>query len=236
VHAVIGIPLTLLLAAAVMWGTSAARTELWWIASTTIAALVSLDAFLERLRRYPSRFPLQPVGAFIATVMMWPAALPWFLHIKWRIRTGRLREDSPPKDPGCAYALATLAGIAVVWGTVRAIQERPMLRDLQAVAQAVRVASPAAFRVSLSNGSNLKIVVDSIPTITEESLKVVANRIATIAYFSFRDSTRLNSIDVWFRSVKKNGLVTVTTWGPGWEWWPEHLDPSRSRHRAVAPN
>ncbi len=228
-HAALGIPLSLALAALVMLGTASLHRELWWLVASAIGLTVAADAWLSRLSRFPSRFPLHPAGAFIATVLAWPVSLPWYLHTRWRIRTGRLREDSPAKSQGCAYTLALFVALGMLWAFVNSIADRPLLRDLQVVARALRPHSPASFHVSINNGSNLVVTVDVVPAVGSDSLRVLARRLASRAYFSFRDSSRLNSVTVSYRTVSTNGPLTITKNGPVFEWWPQDLDSTRRR-------
>jgi hypothetical protein len=236
VHAAVAIPLTLLLAALVMLGTASLGTELWWLVAAVIALTVAVDAWLSRLSRFPSRFPLHPAGACMATFMIWPVSLPWYLHTKWRIRTGRLREDSPPRGQGCTYTVMTVMALGVFWAGVVSIGNRPALRDLQTVARALQPLSPAPFEISVSNGSNLVITIDGVPAMRADSLRALARHLASVAYFSFRDSSRINAVAVTFRTVTSNGMVTLTCGGPSFEWWNNELDTARGRSRAVVPN
>jgi len=235
-HAALGIPLSLVLAALVMYGTATLHRELWWFITPVIALIVAADAWRGRLSRYPSRFPLHPAGAFLATFLVWPISLPWYLHTKWRIRTGRLTEDSPRPRQGCVYAVLVVVALAVLWGAIASVGDKPILKDLEAVARAVQRVSPARFYVNLNNGSYLTVTVDTVPVLRADSLRNLAWRLASVAYFSLRDSSRLRSVTVVFRTVTRNGLVTYTRSGPTFGWPTDSLDTTRGHLRAVVPN
>jgi hypothetical protein len=119
----------------------------------------SWDSRRKDFKRYERVFPLEPWALFVAVTVVWPVALPWYLRIRRRILTGRLKVPTRPSRT--RYVLVALAFLAplMVLALPKAMERIPMLGDVAPIEQAAARAAGEPVEVSLHSNGTVTITV-----------------------------------------------------------------------------
>jgi hypothetical protein len=142
-----------------LWLSGIVGIDLYWPMAALWGGWAALDSHRHDLKRYERVFPLEPWALLAAVTIMWPVALPWYLRLRRRIRTGRLK--LPTRPSRTRYVLVALAflGPLAVLALPKLMDRIPMAADLSAVERAASDAAHEPVEVSLHSSGTLTVTV-----------------------------------------------------------------------------
>ncbi|HET6838036.1 MAG TPA: hypothetical protein VFH24_08325 [Gemmatimonadales bacterium] len=186
--------------------------DLYWPMAAAWALWAARDAKTHNLQRFERVFPLEPRALFLAVLLLWPVALPWYLRLKDLALLGVLRE---PRNPSRSkYALLAIAVVLpLAWyGGTRLVGGMDLLQDVQKVQEAVAAGTTDAVTVTLHTNGTVTIMVQNSATSPAQPIEreTLARRLASAAVGALPDSTHVGTISVQFTSVERRGGITVT--------------------------
>lgn len=65
------------------------KIQLMWIIILLTAVWAAIDSSKLQLRRYKSGISYSPVILFLLFLLLWIVAFPWYLSMRYKIRTGK---------------------------------------------------------------------------------------------------------------------------------------------------
>jgi len=187
----------------------------------------AVDSHRRDLRRYERVFPLEPWALFAAVTIMWPVALPWYLRLRRRIDTGRLREPlRPSRTRYVLVALAFLGPLAVL-ALPRLMRHMPLLSNLGPVEQAARASAGEPVEVSLQSGGTLTITVLHPADARElhEERMATARRIGEAVVQAAGPKASFRRVRVAFAMVSGPPGMRSSQVGDVFEWTVAELRP-----------
>jgi hypothetical protein len=187
--------------------------DLYWPMAAAWALWAARDAKLHNLRRFERVFPLEPGALFVAVLLLWPVALPWYLRLKDLAVLGVLQE---PKHPSRSkYALLAVAIVLpLAWyGATRLVRGMDLFQDVRKMQAAVAATGTTdTVSVTLHTNGNVTISIQNSATSQAEAMEreALARRLALAAVEALPDSTKVRTVSVQFTSVERRGGITIT--------------------------
>jgi hypothetical protein len=192
--------------------------DLYWPMAAAWALWAARDAKAHNLQRFERVFPLEPRALFVAVLLLWPVALPWYLRLKNLAVLGVLQE--PRRPSRSKYALLAVAiMLPLAWyGGTRLVGGMDLFQDVRKVQAAVAATGTTdAVSVTLHTNGTVTIMVQNSATSPAQPMEreALARRLASAAVGALPNSTNVRTVSVQFTSVERRGGITVTR--------PEHV-------------
>jgi hypothetical protein len=192
--------------------------DLYWPMAAAWALWGARDAKAHDLQRFERVFPLEPRALFVAVLLLWPVALPWYLRLKDLANHGVLSE--PRRPSRSKYALLAVAiMLPLAWyGGTRLVGDTDLFQDVRKMqAAVVATGTTDAISVTLHTNGNVTITIQNSGTSSTQPMEreTMARRLASAAVGALPNSTNLRTVSVQFTSVKQRGGITIRT--------PEHV-------------
>jgi hypothetical protein len=194
-----------------LWLSGVVGIDLYWPMTALWGAWAAIDAKRRDMRRYERVFPLEPWALLVAVTVMWPVALPWYLRLRHRVRTGRLAV--PLRPSRARYVLVGLAFLlplaALALPTL--LEQLPSARYLQPLERAASHAAGEPVNVSLDSDGTLTLTVLHRPEPGElhEERRDMAHRIAVAVVEANDDPDAFRVVTVAFAVVQGPPGMTV---------------------------
>ena len=201
--------------------------DLYWPMAGLWGIWAGLDSHRRDLKRYERVFPLEPWALLAAVTVMWPVALPWYLRLRHRVATGRLKVPARPSR--ARYVLVALAfiGPLAVLALPKVMSHVPVLGDIAPIQRAASEAAGEPVDVSLVSGGTLTITVLHQLDARElhEERMAVARRVAESAVSAAGAKPSFRRVRVAFATVEGAPGMRETTLVDAFEWTVAELRP-----------
>jgi hypothetical protein len=212
-----------------LWLSGLVGIDLYWPMAALWGAWAAIDAKRHDLKRYERVFPLEPWALLVAVTVMWPVALPWYLRLRHRVRTGRLQ--APTRPSRARYVLVALAFL-LPFGALalpKLLEQLPSARQLQPLERAATSVAGEPVNVSLDSDGTLTLTVFHRPDPRElhEERRDVAHRIAEAVVEANDDPEAFRIVTVAFVVVEGPPGMTVTHVGDVFHWRVSDLQVRR---------
>ena len=210
-----------------LWISGMVGIDLYWPMAALWGAWAAIDAKRRDMRRYERVFPLEPWALLVAVTVMWPVALPWYLRLRHRVRTGRLK--APLRPSRARYVLVGLAFL-LPFGALalpKLLDQLPWARQLQPLERAASNVAGEPVHVSLDSDGTLTLTVMHRPAQGElhEERRDVAHRIATAVVEASGDPDAFHVVTVAFAVIQGPPGMTVTRVEDVFHWRVRDLAP-----------
>lgn len=223
-----GIPLTMLLLAAVWWASGNVPFNAYYLLVGVSSIWVAIDSRVIGIQRYQTQLALPALPIAAATIVAWPFVFPVYLRTRRRISTGEIREGQASRRVN-PFILA-LVGLVVVlevmgWWLAHGIRQE--LLPVAGIGQQFHV--PAS--LNLNDGRYLAVSLPeaAVPDSAKEQL---AERVARYVWAHYPRATQLQSVAVEYVDVHRWWIITATNSTQYYRWNRGELD---SLERASGP-
>ena len=210
-----------------LWLSGIVGIDLYWPMVALWGAWAAIDARRHDLKRYERVFPLEPWALLVAVTVMWPVTLPWYLRLRHRVLTGRLK--APLRPSRARYVLVGLAFLLPfgVLALPKLLEQLPSARQLRPLERAASNVAGEPVNVSLDSDGTLTLTVFHRPEPGEllEERRDVAHRIAEAVVEANDDPAAFRVVTVAFAVVEGPPGMTVTHVGDVFHWRVSELGP-----------
>ena len=210
-----------------LWLSGLTGFDLYWPMAAGWGAWSAFESHRLDLKRYERVFPLEPWALLAAVTIMWPVSLPWFLRLRHRILTGRLRLPTrPSRTRYVLVALAVMAPLAVL-ALPKLIERMPIVGELAPIERAVATAAGEPVQVSLLAGGTLTLTVLHRADERElhEERMALAREIAEAAVAASGPRPSYKRVRVAFATLAGAPGAQSTVTGDQFEWTVAELRP-----------
>ena len=191
------------------WGlSSAVGLDLYWVVAGLWGWWAAADSQSHDLRRFERVFPLEPMPLFLAILLLFPVALPWYFRLKDRALSGKLTEPVKPSRAKWVLVGIALVGTVGSLGATWVVSNSGSFKVLRPVLAAVQAVSDDAITVTIHTSGQLTLTVSNsgVPS-TEREGK--AQTLALAAFEALPRTTTVRAIAVQYQSVSTT--VGITT-------------------------
>jgi hypothetical protein len=209
------------------WLSGIVGFDLYWPMAVLWGAWAAIDAKRHDMKRFERVFPLEPWALLVAVTVMWPVALPWYLRLRRRVLTGRLK--APTRPSRARFVLVTLAFLLPLGALAlpKLLEQLPSARQLRPLERAATSVAGEPVNVSLDSGGTLTLTVFHRPDPGElhEERRDVAHRIAEAVVQANEDPGAFRIVTVAFAVVEGPPGMTVTHVDDVFHWRVSDLQP-----------
>ncbi|HEX6435185.1 MAG TPA: hypothetical protein VFZ87_13130, partial [Gemmatimonadales bacterium] len=187
--------------------------DLYWPMAAAWALWAARDAKTKDLQRFERVFPLEPRALFVAVLLAWPVALPWYLRLKDLALLGVLQEPrSPSRSKYALLAVAIVLPLAWYGGT-RLVGGMDLFQDIRKVQEAIAATGTTdAVSVTMRTNGAVTIMVQNSTTPPAQPMEreALARQLASAAVGALPDSAIVGTVSVQFTRVERRGGITIT--------------------------
>jgi hypothetical protein len=207
------------------WLSERTGVDPYWPMAAAWGIWAAADARRHDLKRYERVFPLEPFALLAAVTIMWPVALPWYLRLRHRIRTGRV--PLPTRPSRARYALIALAFLLPVaaMGVPKLLERLTGSDELRALERAAVAVAGEPVHLSLDSRGTLTVTVFHRPLPGElvEERRDVAHRIAEAVVQASEEPEALEVVAVAFASAEGLPGMRAPRVGDVFQWRASEL-------------
>jgi hypothetical protein len=204
--------------------------DLYWPMTIGWGLWAAADARTHDMKRYERVFPLDPLALFLAVVVLFPVALPWYLRLKNRAVLGLLAEPTRPSRARWVIvggAVAASLGATLFWFS---FTRSGTYQTLMGVVTAVQAATPERVNVTIHTGVEMTITVLNTAVAAPDRHEA-AHRLAVTAIGKLPRSSRVTRVRVQFQEVTARAGVTFSQTQQSFTWTVADL---RAKQPAVS--
>jgi len=217
-----GIPFTIGLLLLCAWLSALVNRDLYWLLAIGAGVCAAWDARELGLRRFDTRFPLEPTGVLVAVALVFPVAYPWYLKLRERAAAGALPPRISDRNPTWLVALLGLgAGLLLVC----AVWQPKGIRAMQNLVNGLSDRYHQPVDVTVNNGSDLTVTFTNFMT-GADSIAIrdtLAEGVARYVRDHYPGGDSLGSIAVVFLSISRRGMARSTEPAGQYRWRPGEI-------------
>src|SRR5688572_1510987 len=121
-----GIPLTILLLAVSTWISGSLPFNAYYLLVGSSAIWAASDSRRIGIERYQSALALPPIGILVGFVIAWPIVFPWYLRVRYRIRTSLLGPREARRNVGGWVLVGVLGALFIAAVILSQFPPRPL--------------------------------------------------------------------------------------------------------------